>query len=141
MKFTVNTDKIAELVEESEQIFLAASGEKYLLQLLDLEAQVEAAIKEAKQRLAEAGSRISPKFKSIHGERIVVMYKTHGSKYKIDEAHADKLPEDLYVKEVKLKPVPKAIDAWADEHNGKLPLGIIEPKREKSIVFKLKNHD
>lgn len=141
----IDIEKLKELTVKADEIFLSAAGEQVLIDLLTIQGQVEAAIDEAKAKLEAAALKVNPNFSSIQADKIKVYYRSFGSKYYIDEANINLAPKEFYTVESKVtykidtKALEKAIDA-----SGKVPAGIIEVDRKKSITFTLKkggNHD
>lgn len=124
---------------EAGKIFINHEGEKLLIGLVELQEQIEDAIKQAKEALVVAGSEINPNFTSIQGDRIKVAYRSYGQRFYIDEAHRELAPIELYTTEVKTsyKVDAKAVEKWIDEHNG-MPAGVVEVDRPKTLSITLK---
>lgn len=133
---TVNLDDLKGLVQDGSDIVLQADAEAALLALLELQGRVEGALAEAKRLIEQKALAYNPNFTSVQGNNVKVGYQFFGGKYAIDDSKLDKLPADLYTKKTTYAPVGKAIDAYAKEH-GKLPLGVLERERTKSITIKL----
>lgn len=135
----IDIEKLAELKADADKIFLSADGENVLVQLLEIQEQVEAAITAAELKLEEAGLKLSPDFSSIQGDRVKVYYRAYGSKYYVDEANINLAPKELYTVESKItyKIDADAVEKWAEEH-GAMPTGINEVDRKKSLKFTLK---
>lgn len=133
----IEVEKLASLTKDADKIFLTPEGEQVLVDLLEIKAQVEAAIDEAEKRLEEAALQLDPEFKSIQADRIKVYYRAFGSTYKIDDSLADQIPAELYTVKKSYAPNVAAINEWTKEHGG-MPIGIIEPERPKQLKFKLK---
>lgn len=135
----INIENLDQLKKEADKIFISSEGEEVLVQLLEIQQQVELAIKEAEALLEKTALSIDPNFKSIQADKIKVYYRAYGSKYKLDETNIDKLPTNLYETVTKYKAIPEAIEKYVDENKGSIPVGIIENERIKSLKFKLKN--
>jgi hypothetical protein len=133
----INIEQIDNLVADADKVFINPEAEDVLLQLLDIKDQVDAAIDAAEKKLEEAALRINPVFKSLKADRVKVFYREYGTKYAIDVSLIDKIPENLYTKEIKYVPVSEAVEKWTSEHDG-MPLGIIEKERTKSLSFSRK---
>ena len=133
----IEIEKLSKLVADADKIFIEPEGEEVLIQLLEIQKQVEDAIDQAKEILKETALKTNPNFRSIRADRVKVYFRQFGPKYRIDESHVQDLPKELYEIETKVKAKPKAIESWVEEHKG-LPLGIIEPEREKKISFSMK---
>jgi hypothetical protein len=134
----INVEKLDQLKADADKIFLLPDGEKALVQLLDIQKQVEAAIDEAKQRLETAALKVNPNFSSIQGDRIKVYYREYGAKFYVDDTQADLIPAGLVVERVSYSVDSKAVENWVDE-KGKMPTGIKEVERKKTISISLKN--
>lgn len=134
----IDIEKLEKLVEDSDQIMLEPEGEKVLVQLLELQDKINAAISEAKLKLEEAALSLNPDFKSIRGDEVKVYYRQAGAKYKIDESNLPAIPKELYTSKTVYAVDSKATDKYAESHGG-LPVGIIEPERPKRLSFGWKN--
>lgn len=132
----IDISKLGKLVKKADEIFLTPAGEQVLLDLLTIQTQVEEAIKEAKAKLEETALKTYPNFSSIRANRIKVYYREYGTKYYIDEAHINQAPKEFYEIEskvsyrVKTKELEEAINK-----TGKVPAGIIEVERKKTLTF------
>lgn len=135
----IDIEQLAKLTAEADKIFLAPEGEQVLVQLLEIQGQVEAAIEATEAKLEEAALKLSPNFNSIQADRIKVYYRAYGSKYYLDEANINLAPKELYTAESKVtyKVDADAVDKWVEEH-GAMPTGINEVERKKSLKFTLK---
>jgi hypothetical protein len=133
----IDIEKLAGLTQDAGKIFLTADGEDVLVQLLEIQQQVEAAIDAAEATLEQAALAIDPNFTSIQADKIKVFYRAYGTKYTIDESQLPEVPKELYTTKTTYLPDSKAIEKWVDEHKG-LPVGIVEKERNKSLKFTLK---
>lgn len=133
----IDIEKLKELTADAGKIFLTPTGEDTLVQLLEIQAQVEAAIEEAEKTLEEAALKLDPNFTSIQADKIKVFYRAYGTKYAIDESQLPAIPKELYTTKTTYSPDSKAVEKWVDEHKG-LPVGIVEKERNKSLKFTLK---
>lgn len=135
----IDIEKVTHLVKKADDIFLAPDGEQVLIDLLTIQAQVEAAIDEAKAKLEQTALKVDPNFTSIQADKIKVYYRAFGSKYYIDENNINLAPKEFYTVESKVtyKIDTKALEKSIDQ-TGKLPGGIIEVDRKKAISFTLK---
>lgn len=135
----IDIEKLGEIVNKADEIFLSANGEKVLIDLLTIQDQVENAISKAKEKLEATALKSNPNFSSIQGDKIKVYYRAFGSKYYVDEANLKMAPKELYTVEEKTiyKIDTKAVDKWIDQHGG-TPAGINEVERKKTLSFSLK---
>lgn len=134
----IDIEKLETLVKMADRIFLGADGEEVLLQILEIEKQIEAAKTAVKTKLEEEALKLDENFSSIQGDKVKVYYRSYGSKYKIDESQIQNVPQELYKTKTTYLPDSKAIDEYAQKHNG-LPLGVVEPERPKQLTFSEKN--
>lgn len=136
----INIEKLAKITAKADEIFLSPEGEQVLVDLLEIQAQVETAIDEAKKKLEAAALKANPNFSSIQANKVKVYYRAYGAKYYIDEAQINLAPKELYQIESKVtyKIDTKGVEKWVDQ-NGHMPAGIKEVERNKSITFSLKN--
>lgn len=138
----IDIEKLENLVLDSDKIFISAEGEEVLVELLRIQKQVEQAIDSAKSKIEQTALKLNPNFSSIQADRIKVYYRAYGARYKIDESFIDQIPVNLYTTKTSYLPVPEEIEKWTEEHKG-MPVGIVEPERNKSLTFSLKagSHD
>lgn len=136
----IDIEKLDNLIADAANVLIKPEAEEVIIQLLDIQEQVETAIKEAKKRIEEAALRINPNFKSLKADKIKVYYRQYGSKYRIDESLIDQVPTSLYKTKKVYSVISKEVDAWTAEHDG-MPIGIIETEREKSIAFSKRDKD
>lgn len=137
----IDIDKLEELVADSDKILLKPEAEDTLVKLLQIRDQVEAAIKEAELKLEEEALKINPNFRSIRADKVKVFYRFYGAKYKIDESLIKYIPKELYTIKTSFLAVADEIEKIAEENDGKLPQGIIEIERTKTMKFSLKNKE
>jgi hypothetical protein len=135
----IDIEKIAELVTKSDEIFLTSKGEQSLVDLLTIQEQVETAIAEAKAKLEAAALKANPNFSSIQGDKVKVYYRAYGSKYYVDESNINLAPKEFYTVESKVtyKIDTKSLEKSIDQ-TGKVPAGIVEVDRKKTLSFSLK---
>jgi len=133
-RITIDLDEIGALVEKSGEIMLSPKGERHLVKLLQIEGMLAEAKHKAQEMLAEAAVKMDPNFTTIEGDSIRVAYRSYQSRFIIDQAFADQLPEQVCKTTTKTSLVTKEVDRFFEEH-GDLPLGVIERDREKSIYF------
>ena len=137
---TIDIEKLDKLLVDADKIFLTPEGEKVLVQLLELQDQIELAIKEAKTKLEATALKISPDFTSIQADKVKVYFRFFGARYKIDSSYIKDIPVNLYETATKYNAVAEEIEKLLEE-KGKLPQGIIEADRTKTMTFSLKNKE
>jgi hypothetical protein len=138
MKFTVDTEEIANLVINADKIHYSQEGEIYLENLLKLKLLIEQAEIDAKERVEETAKKLNPNFNSIESDKIKVTYRMYGVRYKLDNIFIEQLPKEVYKTETKIYPVAEEIDKLIEKTGGKIPQGIIEVQRVKQLHFDLK---
>lgn len=135
----IDIEKLEKLKLDADKIFLEPEGEKVLVELLEIQGQVEAAIEEAKVKLEESALKINPNFTSIQADKVKVFYREYGTKYYVDESQAELVPEGLVTERKSYSVDSKAVDKWVDDKGG-MPTGIKEVERKKSLSFSLKQN-
>ena len=130
----IKIENLDKLVAEADKIIITADAEKVLLELLDLQEQIENALKTAKEKIETKALELNPNFQSLRSDNLKVYYRQYGSRYKIDESLVGQIPKNLYETRISYSPIPKEIDKWTREHKG-MPLGILEPERPKQLSF------
>ncbi len=132
---TVDLDDVGKLAYDGEKIVMEQEAEQALVELLELQERIIGAIATAKRNIETSALAYNPNFKSVQGNRVKIGYQFFGGRYAVDETRLSSLPKDLYKTTTNYNADSKAIDAFAKSH-GKLPLGIIERDRTKTIVIK-----
>ena len=138
MKIIIDLDQVQEWVTDADKILLTPDAEKSIMQLLDLSKELELAIDSAKLKIQDAALKLNPDFKSVHSDNLSVAFRAYGSRFSIDETYLNTVPKELYKTKVTISPVPEEVEKWADAHEGKLPMGIVEKEREKKISITVK---
>lgn len=133
----IDVEKLDKLTAEADKIFLSPDGEQVLLQLLEIENQVKAALQVAKEKLEETALRISPDFKCIQGDTIKVYYRSFGSRFYIDDSKIGLIGDKFYKTKTTYSPETKEIENYIKANN-MLPDGIYEAERPKKITFATK---
>lgn len=135
----IDIEKIGELSLNADEILFSPEGEENLIKLFEIKEKIEKAIKEAKKVIEISASKLDKNFKSAHGDRVKVSYRSYGSRFSIDESKADKIPAGLVEKVINYRLVLDEVEKYA-EKNG-LPEGILQPERPKTISITIKNED
>jgi len=141
MKISVDTDEIKLIAGEAGKLLISKETEVELAKLLDLQVQIELAIKQAEAIIQEKGLVLNPSFKSVEGDLIKASYRAYGQKFYLEEDKLDQVPTEFYTKEIttKYKPNTDTIEKWT-ENNGGLPVGISAPVRVKRVTISLKKN-
>jgi hypothetical protein len=136
MTITVDLDKVAKWVDESKDLILTPDAEKSLKNLLDLQEQIDLAIKQAKENIKTEALAYNENFSSLKTDNFKVSYRAYGARYTIERSHADMIPKDLTKSVTKLSVNIKAVDEYLENNDGMMPLGINETERVKQISIK-----
>lgn len=133
---TINPAQIIQFTQEAGKLVFKPSAEKELLKLLDLEVQIQEAIKKVKEQIALAGRSIDDNFKGVIGTDIRATFRTYGDKYGYN-------PELFHKVESFLKPITRYhVDSDKVKKYmkqiGSLPLGVFEKDRSPVISFSVK---
>lgn len=137
MRITIDTDKIAELAKEGEDIVMTSEAEGALVELLELEKGIKKAIDKVKHNIAKKAEKLNPNISSIKSDRLKIYYRQYGSKYYLDDQQLDRIPKNLYKRKVRYSVDSKQLEEYLKLHDGKMPIGIRQNKREKKISFSL----
>jgi len=140
MKISIDTSKLDLLITKGKDIFLTGEAEEAIVEMEYLRKEVDEAYERMKKEIAEKALEVDENFKAIKGDRVKIGYRTYGQKYTIDESNLKFLPKEFYKvkKTIKYSPDTKVIDGFVKEHR-KLPMGITEPERKKSLSIKVKD--
>jgi hypothetical protein len=130
----VDTEKVAVLSEKGGKFFFEANAEDALVQLLEIEAAVADAIKQAKDAIVAAGSAVTPDFSGVQSDRLRSNYSYHGALYSVK---GDEASSEFMVKKVTYSPNKDEIEKFADI-NGMLPVGVYKNERTKSMTLTIK---
>lgn len=132
MKLTIDTDNLAKLAKNGSKIILEPDAEQAIIKLLEAQHQIESALEELKEKIADEGVKYDPNFKSVESDNLRIWYRYYGSKYSIDAGRIEELPEHLYSEKKRYYPNAKEVDKYVEEY-GELPLAIIERDRSKKL--------
>ena len=137
MKLTIDTNQPLTLAQEAGKFVFKKEAEEQLVKLLELQEIVNQAVNEAKRQIREAGESIDPSFRGVIGEKVKAIYRTYGAKYtyRMNEIEIAKpfLKEKIYYS------VDSGVVDEFVKKEGKLPEGIYDKERTKSISFTLQN--
>lgn len=133
---TINLTEMNKLVQDGTDIYFSQEAEEALVKLLEIQKQVEEAVKSAKEILEAKGLEMNPNFKSISGDKVRVGYRYFGSQYAVDESRVNEIPTELYKTKTSYSVETKALENYLKQHEG-LPLGIVEKDRKKTITISI----
>ena len=129
--------RVKKLKVDADKIFISPDGEDVLVTVLELQVELDTIKDEIKAKLETRALEIDPNFKSIQADRVKVFYREYGAKYFVDESQIELLPEGLAEKKITYSVNSKAVEDWVKEKS-KMPTGIKEVERKKSLSFSLK---
>lgn len=133
----IKIENLNQLVADADKILIQPEAEKVLIELLNLQDQIEQAIKTAKLTIEKKALEINPNFKSITSNNLRVNYRQYGAKYRIDEANFSYLPPNFYKESKRYDVIAEEVEKWCETNKG-LPVGINEIERPKSLSFTIK---
>lgn len=137
MIIKLDLSKLENIVANADKMLLNPDGEKVLLQLLEIESQVEDAVKQARAKIEETALKIDPNFTTIVGDNVRISYVARGAKYFLDEKNINDVPKELYEIKTSFSVNSDAVDKFIKKTGG-LPLGINAPERTKSLTITAK---
>lgn len=135
----IKTDEIGALAKEGEKFIFQPEAEEKLIELLMLQDLVNSTVEDVKEAIAKAGTDINPNFKGVIGDRVRLVYRQYGAKYKYD-----------WKKKNECKPFLKEKTSWyvdTDkiekyvEEVGELPEGIEENDRPNKLSISFKDEE
>lgn len=136
MIITIDLNKVGKWVDESKDLILTPKAEESLKNLLDLQEQIDSAIKQAKENIKTEALTYNENFTGLKTDNFKVTYRAYGARYTIERQYADAIPADLTKTVIKVSVNIKAVDEYLENNNGMMPLGILETEREKQISIK-----
>ena len=131
--FSIDTDEIVISANKAGEFVFEGKSEEDLIKLLDIQERLENVIKQVKTNLEKQGLKSNPNFTGVRGDKVKVQYSAHGALYKI--GNIKEIEPDFYNKKVSYSPKTAIIEAYVENHDGKLPAGIIANDRKKSITI------
>ena len=137
-QLVITYDNLDLLVQGSNEICINPKGEEILTKLLLLKDAVDIAIDKCKNQLSVAIQEIDPDLSSISSDKVKLMYRVWGAKYRLDDTLIDSIDEKFYTKKETYSPNATEIDKEI-KTNGVLPNGIIINERTKSVSITLKD--
>ncbi|MFZ2882115.1 MAG: hypothetical protein WA019_03505 [Candidatus Moraniibacteriota bacterium] len=133
----IDTNNLKKLSKTADGIFLKPEAEKTLISLLQYRNELDKAIDEAKEVIEAAALKLDPHFSSLTADNIKIYYRSFGSRWLPDMALLDYLPKEYYTTVTKIQLDAKKIEKHIKD-TGKVPAGVTEVERPKTITFSLK---
>lgn len=141
MKFEIDTDKLKVLADEAGKLFVDPDSESKLVELAAVKDEFDKIWEAVKFKLEFEAVKLNPEFSSIKGDNVKVMYRSYGARYKLDDSLIDKVPPALYEIKTSYSANVKAIEEYIEANEGKVPLGIVQPERNKQISISIKKDE
>lgn len=121
------------IVKDGDKFLVSKEGEEALERFYELKKKVEEAEKKIKEMIKE--KMTSEKITKVEGEKVKIVKRFFGSKYKVKEPELVKQTGFGKVKEY-VVPDNEAIEVYLEE-TGQLPEGIEKNEREEQVVISL----
>lgn len=135
MQVVIDTDKVKLAVEKAGEFYFKPGAEKHLALLLQYQAEINEAVAQAQANIQAVIDENNPAVTSIVGNKIKVTRSLTGSIYGAPDI--EKVAPE-FVKEAVRKFVDgKAIEKYAEEHDGKLPTGVAVNNRKYRMAIKV----
>ena len=134
----VDTERLGQLVEKGKDILFSPQAEMTLLELLEMESTLKAAIDDARHQIEEAALQLNPNFSAVIGDKVRVQYRYFGAKYKLVpglEREVLKADPELLSVEEKFVLNTKALEKY-EKKTGQLPYGVTTKDRTKQISIR-----
>ena len=130
---TIDKNQIAVFKEEAGKLVLKKEAENELVKLLDTLDLLNDTLTQVKQQIIESGTKVSPDFKGVVGEKIKAIARQYGAKYKVSKDTAE---SKTFVRTYTQTSVDgSGIDTFKKE-KGRLPKGIEEVEREVKLEIR-----
>lgn len=135
----INPAEIFQAQNEGKDIMLNPDAENAILRLLDIQKEVDSAVNALKTEIERQALEFNPNFSSLKGEKLKINYSAAGAKYK-DDGTAKNHRAKFWKKKIVWSLDSKAIDDYRAKRY-KLPAGIVEISRSKSIRLSEVSHE
>lgn len=132
-------DDLEVIKKEGEDFALNPDAEPYLERLEEYKQAIEDIEDYLKEKIFEVGFAINPNFKGVQGDKVRIMARKYGAKYKFVLNKREKLEPFLTKKEWYNVDSDK-VDQYLEEV-GELPDGIYEADREPKVSISLKDNE
>lgn len=134
MKIVIDTDEILLDANSAGEFVLKAEAEEHLVRLIEVKEKVDKVLDAVKKKLEKQGTDVNPHFSGVRGDRVKVGYSAHGAMYSVGDI--DKIPQEFYTVKKSYSLRSADIKRFVTE-NKKLPDGVIENDRKKSVSISL----
>lgn len=136
-QITIQIKDLELIKNESGKVVLNHNAEKFLVDLLDLQAKVDETLILCKQKIQEAIEAEDSELSSINTDNLKIMNRVYGSKYSLDKNVIDYVDKNLYEKVVSFKLLSNEVDKYIKE-KGANPEGITPILRKNILSISLK---
>lgn len=135
MIVTIDTDKIKIAVDEAGSFYFKPAAEKHLKLLMQYQAELDEAMKTAQANLQAVIDENNPAVTSIVGTKIKVNRSLTGGIYAA--ADIKKVAPEFVKQAIRDFLDSKAVAAYQEEHDGKLPTGVAVANRNYRMAIKV----
>lgn len=138
MIVTIDTDKVKVAVDEAGKFYFKPGAEKHLKLLVEYQASINEAVAQAQANLQAVIDENNPAVTSIVGSKIKVTRSLTGSIYTPKEGVEIKDVAGDFVSETITRLLnSKAIEKYAEEHDGELPSDVQKANRKYRMAIKV----
>lgn len=131
--FSITIQEKDLIVKDGDKFLISKEGEEVLVRFYELKRKVEEAEKKLKEMIKE--KMISEKITKVEGEKVKIIRRYFGSRYKVKEPELVKQMGFGKVKEYVI-PDNEAIEIYLKE-TGQLPEGIEKNERQEQVIINL----
>ncbi len=138
MIVTIDTDKIKVAVDEAGNFYFKPGAEKHLKLLVQYETEIAQAMDAAKANLQAVIDAENPAVTSIVGNKLKITRSMTGSIYATkDGVDIKDVAGDFVSESITRRLNSKAIEKYAEEHDGKLPSDVVTANRKYRMAIKV----
>lgn len=135
MIVTIDTDKIKVAVDEAGQFYFKPGAEKHFKLLMQYQAELAEAMAAAQSNLQAVIDENNPAVTAIVGSKIKVTRSLTGGIYAAPDIK--KVAPEFVKQAIRDFLDSKAVAAYQEEHNGKLPTGVAVANRNYRMAIKV----
>lgn len=135
MQVVIDTDKIKAAVDGAGEFYFKPGAEKHLKLLVQYQEEIALAMAQAQANLQAVIDENNPAVTSIVGNKIKVTRSLTGSIYGAPDI--EKVPAEFVKQAVRKFVDGKAVEKYAEEHDGKLPAGVALNNRNYRMAIKV----
>ena len=139
MIIKVNAAELLQLEKDGTGVVFNPKAEDAIVRLLEIQTEVNGAIEYLKSEIERQALTFNPNFVGLKGSKIKINYSASGAKFK-DVGGVKFHREPYWKKKIVWTLDSKAVEEYRNK-NYRLPKGIAEIKRKKTIRISEVNHD